>query len=75
MSKYIFYAKVNKAFINPFKVELKQLGLEPENLRDLNQKGLNYLKFQSDFKPIWKIMLYSRLIEELKIQISDKISA
>ncbi len=75
MRKHIFYAKVNKVFIKPFQHELKQLGLESESILNLNTKGLNYLKFKSDFKSIWKIMLYSRMIEDLKIQVADNIKA
>jgi len=72
---YTFYAKVNKVFVKSLQNELKQLGIEPESMLNLNKEGLNYLKFKSEFKSIWKIMLYSRLIEGLKIQIASGIKA
>jgi hypothetical protein len=75
MSKYIFYAKINKSFINPLKIELKQLGVETDSIINLNDQGLNFLRFQSDFQSLWKIMLYSRMIEGLKMQMAEKIIA
>ncbi len=73
--QYTFFAKVNKSFIIPFEKELKQFGIQTESLLDLNRKGLNYIKFKSNMESVWKIMLYSRLVEGLKIQISDGIKA
>lgn len=70
-----FYAKTNKAFIKSLQNELIFLGIKPNSIVDLNFKGLNYLKFKSDMSNIWKIMLHSRLIENVKVQIKDNIPA
>ena len=72
---FTFFAKTNKAFVKSLQNELILSGIKPSTIVDLNFKGLNYLKFKSDMSNIWKIMLHSRLIENVKVQIKDNIAA
>jgi len=72
---FTFYAKTNKAFIKSLQNELVFLGVKQDSIVDLNFKGLNYLKFKSEMSSVWRIMLHSRLIENVKIQIKDNIPA
>ena len=69
MKLYTFYAKANPAFIKSLRNELSFIGVN--NIHDLSKDKLNYLKFQTSLPIAWKIMLYSRLIEQLKIQINE----
>lgn len=73
MKLHTFYAKANPAFIQSLEHELKYLGIN--KITNLKKDRLNYIKFKADFNDIWKIMLYSRLVENLKIQIKDEIKA
>ena len=72
---FTFYAKTNKAFVKSLQNELVFLGVKQDSIVDLNFKGLNYLKFKSEMNNVWRIMLHSRLIENVKIQIKDNIPA
>ena len=71
MKLYTFYAKANPAFLKSLRNELNYIGVN--NIHDLSKYKLNYLKFKASLPTVWKIMLYSRLIEQLKIQISESI--
>jgi hypothetical protein len=69
MKFYTFYAKANPAFLKSLKNELNHIGVK--RIFDLSKDRLNYLKFTAELPVAWKIMLYSRLIEHLKIQIGE----
>ncbi len=68
---YTYFAKCNRSFINSLKTELTNLGVS--KIMNLQSQRLDYVKFTCNQETIWKIMLYSRLIESLKIQIKDNI--
>ena len=72
---YTYYAKTNKAFMKSLEQELKFLGAQSDTMLNLNTQRLNYLKFKCDQNSLWKIMLHSRLIEDLKIQIVEGVRA
>ena len=69
MKLFTFYAKANPAFLKSLKTELNHIGVK--NIYDLSRDRLNYLKFKAELPVAWKIMLNSRLIEYLKIQIGE----
>ena len=70
-----YYARTNKSFMNALQSELKTFGVNSESMINLNEKRLNYLQFKCDQTVLWKIMLYSRLIEGLKVQVGGTIKA
>jgi hypothetical protein len=72
MKLFTFYAKSNPSFLKALKNELKFIGLN--RIHDLSKDRLSYLKFKAELPDAWRIMLYSRLIEHLKIQISDELN-
>jgi len=70
MKNYIFFAKTNPKFTNSLICEINSIaGIKKIN--SLKQKGLNLIKFEASMDKIWKILLYSRLAEEIKIQITE----
>lgn len=71
MNKYFFYAKTNPAFLKTLENELETLGIK--NIKNLKKDKLNYLKFNADCMEMTKILLKSRLIEDIKVQIVDKV--
>jgi hypothetical protein len=73
MKLYTFYAKANPSFLKSLKTELKFIGLN--KIHDLSKDRLNYLTFKAEQEDAWRIMLYSRLIENLKIQIGEEFQA
>jgi hypothetical protein len=72
---FTFYAKTNKVFVKSLENELKLLGVQSDSIINLNKQRLNYLKFKCTSKSLWNVMLYSRLIEGLHIQIKESFSA
>jgi hypothetical protein len=73
MKLFTFYAKANPAFLKPLKNELNLIGVK--KIYDLSKDRLNYLKFKAELPTAWRIMLYSRLLENLKIQIVEGLQA
>ncbi len=72
MKKYTFFAKTNPLFVEGLKSELRDLvGLDKLNLIKL--KSLNYIRFELPMNKVWKIILYSRIIEEMKILVKENI--
>jgi hypothetical protein len=73
MKNFIFFAKSNPKFSLSLINELKSLtGIQKIN--SIKNKGLNLIKFEAPLEKIWKILLYSRLTEDLKIQIKENIN-
>jgi hypothetical protein len=71
-----YYVKTNKSFINALITELKTFGISHSSIINLQRERLNYIKFKCDSQEkIWNLMLYSRLIESLKIEIADDLKA
>ena len=70
-----YFAKTNKMFMKALETELKSFGVKPESIVNLNEQRLNYLTFKAEERTIWRVMLYSRLIEGLKVQIGKTVSA
>jgi hypothetical protein len=71
MKLYTFYAKANPSFLKALKTELKFIGLN--RVHDLTKDKLSYLRFRAELPDAWRIMLYSRLIEHLKIEVADDL--
>ena len=71
MDKLTYLASTNPMFIKALQHELHSLGIRNSSL--LKQQGLNFIKFETDQSSLWKIMLQSRLIESLKVQIAQNI--
>jgi len=72
MKKYTFFAKTNPKFTNSLISEIKSIaGIQKIN--SLKNKGLSMIKFDSTMDNIWRILLYSRLAEDVKIQIKDNL--
>jgi 23S rRNA G2445 N2-methylase RlmL len=71
MKMNTFFAKTNPSFTKLLEYELKHIGIK--NITNLKSERLNYIKFQTEMPNVWKIMLYSRLTERLKIQVAHDI--
>jgi hypothetical protein len=69
MKIFTFYAKTNPAFLKSLTRELKYFGAN--KIHDLSKDRLSYLKFKAELPDAWRIMLYSRLVEHLKIQVCE----
>ncbi len=72
---FTYYAKANKSFMKALEHELKGFGVKSESIVNLKEQRLNYLKFKCDQTSLWRIMLYSRLIESLKIGVAESVRA
>lgn len=73
MKKYTFFAKTNPKFTNSLISEIKAIsGLQKIN--SLKQQRLNLIKFEAPIDQVWKILLYSRLAEDVKIQIKENLN-
>lgn len=71
-----YYARTNKTFLKSLISELKSHGIESSSILNLQRERLNYLKFKcNDMEKIYNIMLYSRLIEGLKVEMADNLVA
>ena len=73
MKKFVFYAKTNPAFLSSLEKELYYLGVV--KCTQLTKLRLNYVKFEADLPKVWEILTYSRLLEDVKIEIAKGIHA
>lgn len=73
MKKYIFFARTNPRFTNSLISEIKSIA-NIEKINSLKNQRLNLIKFEAPIKKIWKIILYSRLAEDIKIQIKENLN-
>jgi hypothetical protein len=73
MKKYTFFAKTNPKFMSSLISEIQAIaGLEKIN--SLKHKRLNLIKFEAPMDKVWRILLYSRLAEDVKIQIKENLN-
>ena len=72
MKNFIFYARTNPRFNNSLISEIKSIA-EITNIKSLKEKRLNLIQFEAPLNKIWKVLLYSRLAEDIKIEIKDKL--
>ncbi len=72
MRKYTFFAKTNPKFTNSLINEIKAIA-DLDKVISLNHKRLNLIKFEAKMDQVWRILLYSRLVEDVKIQIKANL--
>ena len=73
MKKFVFYAKSNPAFLTSLEKELCHFGVV--QCIQLSKLRLNYVKFESTLPKVWEILTYSRLLEDIKIEMIKGLNA
>jgi 23S rRNA G2445 N2-methylase RlmL len=73
MKKFVFYAKSNPAFLSSLEKEFSHFGIE--KCITLTKIRLNYIKFETTLPKVWNLFAYSRLLEDVKIEMAKGVSA